>query len=241
LNKESLNPLYLQIKTELLDKIQSGVYKPDDLLPTEDELQTQYKVSRATVRHALDEMENEEIIRRQRGVGTIVRHKRVKPELMKLDGFSNIMRSRGMKPRTKIIKLDIVDTPKKVKELFKDQEVGKTWYIKRILIADDKPIGLQDLYLSPQLNFSPAELFAIESSSLYGLLEKKHSIHPMLGSEAITAVCANRDEAQLMQIKEGDPLLDVWRSTFDEVIGVFEVCHILYIADRYEYQASLYP
>ena len=160
---------------------------------------------------------------------------------MKLDGFSNIMKSRGMKPRTKILKLDIVETPKKVKELFKEQGTGRCWYIKRILIADEKPVGLQDLYLSPQLNFAPTELSEIETSSLYALLEKKHNIHPILGTETITAICADKDRAQIMQIKEGDPLLDVWRSTFDEVIGVFEVCHILYIADRYEYQVSLYP
>ena len=241
MNKDSLNPLYLQIKSDLLEKINLGVYKPDDLLPTEEELHAQYNVSRATVRHALDEMENEELIRRQRRVGTIVRHKKIKPELMKLSGFSNIMRSRGMKPRSKIINLEIVDTPKKVRELFKEPEAKKSWYIKRLLIADDKPIGLQDLYIPSRLNFSPEELLEIETKSFYGLLKEKHNINPILGNETITAVNAGRNEAELLQIKEGDALLDVWRSTFDDVIGVFEVCRILYIADRYEYQVSLYP
>jgi GntR family transcriptional regulator len=236
---ENTNPLYLQIKKKLIDKIQSGECIPGDKFPTENELSEEYKVSRSTIRHALDELEIEEIIKRRRGIGTIVSHKKVKPELMKLSGFSNMMLSRGMKPQTKILSLEIVDTPLRVKEGYGNQESPRSWLIKRLLIADDKPIGTQELYIPTEFTFSPDELFGMQS--FYAFMREKHNIQACLGKETLTAKPAKKAEANLLQINEGDALLDIWRTTSDENEKVFEVCHILYIADRYEYQIKLYP
>jgi GntR family transcriptional regulator len=239
MEKTDSRPLYLQIRDKLIEKIQSGELIPGDKLKTENELTEEYKVSRATIRHALDELETEEIIKRRRGVGTIVREKKVKKELMKLSGFSSMMVSRGMKPQTKILGLEVVETPMRVRECSENQESSTSWLIKRLLIADDKPIGIQELYIPTEYTFSPDELFGMKS--FYELMAEKHNIKPSFGKETLTAKSAKKAEASLMQINEGDALLDIWRTTFDESGKTFEVCHILYIADRYEYQIKLYP
>lgn len=231
--------MYLQVKKTLIDRIQSGEFLPGEKFPTENELTEEFKVSRATIRHALDELEFEEIIRRRRRLGTIVRHKRINPDLMKLTGFSSLMISRGMKPQTKILNLEVIETPLRVRESFGDQESSRSWSIKRLLIADDKPIGIQELYIPTKFTFSPDELYGM--SSFYDLMAKKHHIKPTFGSETLTATPAKKAEATLMEIKEGEALLDIWRITYDESEYVFEVCHLLYIADRYEYQIELYP
>ena len=51
--KQTRIPRYKQIENDLIDKINSGVYVTDDLLPTEAELSKEYNVSRVTVRQAL--------------------------------------------------------------------------------------------------------------------------------------------------------------------------------------------
>lgn len=65
-------PLYQGIKQDLLDKIYAGMLKPDTQIPSEKELSEQFKVSRITVRRALEELEEEGFIYRRQGKGTFV-------------------------------------------------------------------------------------------------------------------------------------------------------------------------
>src|SRR5579875_2484178 len=50
-------PLYLQVASQLREKILSGAYAPGDQLPTERELTEAFNVSRASVREALRALE----------------------------------------------------------------------------------------------------------------------------------------------------------------------------------------
>ena len=72
LTRESPVPLYIQLKQLLIDRIAAGDWKPGDMLPTEEQLQEQYGVSRTTVRLAFKELEIEGKISRQQGRGTFV-------------------------------------------------------------------------------------------------------------------------------------------------------------------------
>ena len=238
MNESTSQPLYLQVKQKIMDRIQSGEFKDGDMLPTESVLQKEYEVSRATIRNALDEIEKEQLILRKRGVGTTIHKRKFKKELMKLQSFSSLMASRGLKPRTEILSVEISDVPIEVEEYSKQQISEKSWFIKRILLANEKPIGLQHLYFPTSLIFSPDELSSMES--FYELINQRHGIKPYVGEETLTATVANKETADLLQISEGNPLLDIWRTTFDEKASVFEVCHLLYIADLYEYHFKLY-
>lgn len=64
--------LYEQIYTYLKQEIQSGNYKTGDLLPTEQELTTQFGVSRMTTNRALQLLNSEGLIVRKAGIGTFV-------------------------------------------------------------------------------------------------------------------------------------------------------------------------
>ena len=69
---ESAVPLYKQIVHDLVSRIKSGVYSEGDKLPTETELMEEYGVSRITVRSAIKELEDADIVERTRGKGTFV-------------------------------------------------------------------------------------------------------------------------------------------------------------------------
>ena len=99
--RESGTPLYLQLRNYLLERIKQGVWSEGSHLPTEYELKEEFGLSRDTIRQALNELEQEGIIERRRGVGTIVSHQRIQPELMKLTSFSEDMLSRGLVPESK--------------------------------------------------------------------------------------------------------------------------------------------
>jgi len=236
---EHNTPLYVSIKNAILAQINNGEFEPGDRLPTEVELQDQFDVSRSTIRKALYEIELEDRIKRQRGVGTIVKAKKIKPELMKLTGYSQLMRSRGMKPATKTLHIEIVKTPNKVRTKFDDQATENVWYVKRLCFADERPIGLHDLYLPININFAPNDL--LHMKSFHKLLREQFDIIPTFGKETLSAIAANKEMANLLQVPEKEPLMDIWRTTYDQHERIIEVVRMRMIAHRYEYQFNLYP
>ncbi|GMA98514.1 GntR family transcriptional regulator [Pelosinus sp. IPA-1] len=67
-------PIYLQIKSYVLDKIKSGEYLPGTKIPTERELSTILQVSRNTVSAAYKELLLEGVLEAQQGRGTYVKN-----------------------------------------------------------------------------------------------------------------------------------------------------------------------
>ncbi len=65
-------PIYHQLKTLIREKIESGVWRPGDRIPTEHKLCQMYNISRTPVRQALNELEFEGLIVRRPGHGTYV-------------------------------------------------------------------------------------------------------------------------------------------------------------------------
>lgn len=72
LNRNTVEPLYLQLKRDLSRRIRDGEFSSGQFIPTEESLQQSYDVSRITVRNALKALVNEGVLARDRGKGTVV-------------------------------------------------------------------------------------------------------------------------------------------------------------------------
>src|SRR5246127_5655025 len=68
----TFSPLYQQIKALITQSLQSGEWKPGELIPSEVELASRFKVSQGTVRKAIDELALENLVVRRQGKGTFV-------------------------------------------------------------------------------------------------------------------------------------------------------------------------
>lgn len=232
-------PLYQQIRNHIISRIESGEFKPGHRLPTQNEFKEEYNVSTATIRHALDDLERKGIIHRQPRIGTILNPQGIRPEFMKLQGFNQMMISKGLKPNVKVQLLEVGKTPQRVRDLFRDQEIINSWHVVRLLLADGQPIGLQDLYIHPRFQFSPDDIIGM--TSFYKLINKLHNVTPTSSEEIISACLADKQEAEILGISSAEPLLSIWKCVYDEAGLAFEVCHIRYIASRYEYEVQLVP
>ena len=71
-NSPSYRPLYDQIKVLLTQSLIGGEWRPGDMIPSEIELASRYKVSQGTVRKAIDSLAGENILIRRQGKGTFV-------------------------------------------------------------------------------------------------------------------------------------------------------------------------
>lgn len=72
IDRHSPQPLYAQLKELLILRIQTGVYKPGDQIPSEMTLCQELSLSRPTVRQAVAELVNEGVLVIEKGRGTFV-------------------------------------------------------------------------------------------------------------------------------------------------------------------------
>lgn len=123
-----------QLYSSIQDKILSGAWYEGMLIPSESQLCDMYQVSRITVRRALQELEEKNLVFKMQGKGTFVRAsiKDVLDQNYSLNAESNILyeilESKVVKPKEKVIQsLKLTKNEKEV------------YYIKRLRFRDNKP------------------------------------------------------------------------------------------------------
>ncbi|MBK8022830.1 MAG: GntR family transcriptional regulator [Chloroflexi bacterium] len=231
-------PLYEQLKEMLLAQLRSNDLSVGHKLPPERELMQQYGVSRSTVRRALDELEQQGYVTRMQGVGTVVSKPKIRPEMMTLTSFTEDMKARGLKPGSVTLTLDLVEPSPAVRAGLRFETDSRVWYIKRLRLADDMPVGIHELYIPSTLGFAPHDLSAMQS--YYDLVLERHRLKPVYATEHFTAKNADQEEARLLEIPAGSALLQIARVTYADNGAPFEYVNLVYRADRYEYAVTLY-
>lgn len=105
---DSATPLYLQLEEILRQEILSGSRREGDKLPTENELVEQYKVSRITVRRAVEELCKEGLVVRHPGKGTFVTGVVMRNDLEEPRGWTENAVANGYRPSTVCTDLSMV-------------------------------------------------------------------------------------------------------------------------------------
>jgi GntR family transcriptional regulator len=111
--------------------------------------------------------------------------------------------------------------------------------IERLRLGDDVPMGLQTsyYYLPDDQTITREELEA--AGSIYRILQEKFHLIPTEADETLEVTVATPEEAALLQINPGSPLLLSERTTYSQYRRVFEFVKIVYRGDRYRYFAKL--
>lgn len=147
LNQNALTPLYEQLKNAIKEDIQAQIYRPGDRMPSEAELEEKYQVSRITVRRAVKELCEEEILVRKQGKGTFVLSCGVQSRFDQLAGFHDSMESQGRAVRTEILEKSIILVKPSYANDLQIAVDDKVVYLKRIMYADEIPMMIDMSYI----------------------------------------------------------------------------------------------
>ena len=232
-------PKYQQLAGILRKKIMEGDWPPQSPIPSERQLESLYSVSRPTIRQAIELLIHEGFLYREHGKGTFVMPQKLQKGLLELTSFSEDLLKRGIKPGQQILEMSYEIAPEEVLRKL-DLPVGtKALRIVRIRLGDDLPIGLQTSYviLRPDQVISRDELE--EVGSLYKILQEKLHIIPWAADETLEVTLATKEEADLLQVKVGAPLLINERVLWSQERKAVEFVKILYRGDRYRYTMRL--
>lgn len=240
------SPLYQQIKALLVRSLQAGEWQPGQAIASELELAARFKVSQGTVRKAIDELAGDNLLVRRQGRGTFVathaeagtqyRFLRLTPNQPDQPGGSTLQRRlldcRSMRPSADVAALLALAPGETVLQ------------VRRLLLAGDgalaRPVVLDELWL-PGAAFKGlnAERLQAWQGPMYRLFEAEFALRMIRAEEKIRAVAAGPDEAVLLELPVGAPLLSVERLSFTYGDKPVELRRGLYHTHAHHYRNEL--
>ena len=239
LNANVRMPKYLKVYEYLHGLIRRNRLDVGDQLPTEQELAKKFDLNRMTVRKAMDKLVVEEMVVRKRGQGTFLVAKKPKEFVYSLDittGFFKDMRYYGVKPRSKTLKVEVLDASEKIPLLLDLKNDDKVISILRVFYADDEPIMIENSYLSYS-EFK--DLLNFDLSGLrYPLLKEEFNIIPHHSSQTFTAVLSDKEQTRLFGFSDPQPCMELEFVLYDFSNVPIEVGYYLYRGDKYTFNIN---
>ena len=237
-DRNSPVPLYYQVKQSLLENLENGTWKPGDLVPSEQELQETYGVSRITVRQALSELTHEGRFERHRGQGTFVANKQLVHNPSTRVSITELMREQGIEPVWKIRQRDFVTPHPNIAETLAVRSNSKVYYVDFLLSANNEPIGRHLTYLTKATADAGnvGSLSDLELGEFFRTLPNREGIQV---SRTIQAVPAGSEEAKLLKVRTGFPILSIEVTYSDKNGNPIEHLRANYRGDRFQFQLDM--
>ena len=198
-------PLYLQLARHLGEAVREGHYLPDEALPSERALSESLGLSRVTTRKAIDQLALQGLIVRRRGSGNYI-SPRIEQPLSRLTSFSEQLRARGYSPSSRWLSRSTGAASREEREVLDLPRGARVARLKRLRIADDTVVSLEESVLPVSVVPQPAQV----EGSLYEFLEERR-MAPLRAVQHIRALNASTQLARRLQIPTGRAVLFVTR------------------------------
>ena len=198
---------YKHIQNYLKSRIQQGIFKVGEYLPSENELCMQFSITRTTVRKALEELLKEGFIEKQHGKGSRVRERRQSLGLLSVKGFSEAV---GGNVKTVFIQKPVLAkwNTEIVFPVSDDDKNSPCYYFERLRFVGDTPVmreknWMASIALPTFLNTKFVD------GSFFKTLSQKYFIEIIGSTQELRAESADRNNTRLLKIEEDAPLLHI--------------------------------
>lgn len=186
INHSSKLPLHIQVEEYLRKLIGVDEYKRGVFLPKEVELANRWGVSRNTIRQATNKLENEGLIIRKKGVGTLVATQRaVKTGLDHWFSFTREMQEKGILVTNLVLKLEWIIPNETISQFFRIDEDRKVLKLTKLKgDTNGEPLVYFESYFHPRIGVTEKEDF---NKPLYTMLEERFGVVVLRSVENISA------------------------------------------------------
>lgn len=233
------SPLYQQIKALLLNNLEQGEWNAGEMIPSEMELATRYKVSQGTVRKAVDELAAENLLIRKQGRGTFVathQESRINFRFlsMKSDGGEEV------KTQSKVLQVERLLPPEDIRLNLGLSKKTQAVKITRLLSFNQRPAVFEQIWLPTQIfKDVTQEKLTNYKGTLYGWFEAEYNVRMIRAVEKLRAVMGTAEVNDQLGVALDVPLLFIERLSFTYADKPVEVRHGWYLTDAYHYQNQL--
>ncbi|WP_372987150.1 GntR family transcriptional regulator [Marinobacter sp.] len=223
----------------LKDAIVSGRMAPGTKIPGELKLAEEHRVSRVTVRRALEALTAEGLIMRKPGVGTLVCERPVGVTVMTAS-VSNLLPNivkMGESSRVRLLEFSYGSPPDGVRDRLRLGPSERTQRSIRVRLAGDKPFSYLTTYVPERIALSYNE-DELSTTPLFALLERS-GVNLDHATQSISATLATKEVAEALDVSVGAPLISLTRVVYDKDGNGVEHLHALYRPDRYRIEIDL--
>jgi len=233
LSVASSQPLYLQIKTVLAQRIQDGHYQPHERLPSESELMKVFGVSRITVRQALRDLHGEGLVFSVQGKGTFVSKPKAMQNVQRLQGFGEAMVPQGYEASTRVISVQEVRPLQEIAEALGCKQSDLVVELKRVRYLNREPISIDHSFYPPEIG---RPLMGRDlTQDIFPLLENEFDIALSFADLRIEAALASASEEQYLNYPVDSPILKIRRLVLAQAGQPVAIEILSYRGDAFQY------
>ncbi len=219
-------PRYYAIEQTLRARI--AALDPHAPLPSDSQLCDEFGVSRMTARGAVQRLVQEGLVYRVPGRGTFVAPARANRTASHILSFSDEMRRRGRVPRSRVVEAGRrAATDEEERRL----QAGEVFVVRRVREEDGEPVALETAVFPADRAAVLAER-DLQDVSVFAALAESGNV-PTAGRAAIAAEAATAEDARLLDVKKGEPLLVERRLIRDQDGAPLELTESRYVGSRY--------
>lgn len=226
-------PLHKQAESYLRQLIELDEFKDGKMLPNEVELSEQLKMSRNTLRQAINTLVSDGLLIRKRGVGTRVAEKNIYSEATNWLSFSQEMKILGLEIENFELHITRQKPSEEARSFFSITDDSKVLRIERLRGKVNFPFVYFTSEFNPSIPLDGTENF---NRPLYDILRNDYQIIVKTSKEEISAAPANNFIASKLEIETGDPILIRKRAVSDKNGKPVEYNIGWYRADSFTYK-----
>jgi len=228
-------PLYYQVSSRLESAIRSGEIPAGARLENEIAIGQHLGLSRPTVRRAIQELVDKGLLVRRRGIGTQVVQGQVTRQV-ELTSLYEDLQSTHHEPATRVIEREVRSAPDDVAEQLGLPAGSDVLYLRRQRSTDGVPVALLENWLPAE--FTDIQSEQLEERGLYQIMRSR-GVAIRVAKQRIGARREHGDEAQLLDIDKGGPLLTMERVAYDGSGHAVEFGRHCYRPDMYSFETTL--
>lgn len=226
---------YEVIIRDIRKKIQNGSYPVNGQIPTETELCSAYKVSRITVKKAVDQLVAEGLVIKRRGSGTFVKGLsdgggKVAQQQNGL--FSELDKS---KIQSKIIRFEVVPAGKEVGEKLNISPDDFVYHIIRYREGEGNWRVMDYCYMP--IDLIPGLKREVLLCSIYSYIEHTLGLRIQSAHRVVRAIRPNEYDRKYLGMKAADPVLSILQVGYLDSGVPFEYSDQHHIGDEFEFKA----
>jgi GntR family transcriptional regulator len=206
LDHSSPVPLYHQLARELERAIADGRIERGGFLENEVELADELQLSRPTVRRSIQQLVDQGLLVRQRGVGTRVVNDTIRPSARVSSLFDELQMS-GRSPSTVVLAMELLPGDARITDILALERGAPVLYIERCRMVDGKRLAIIRNWLVPVFS-NGLTVERLEAGGLYAHL-RSNGCFPHFATRKIGAHNASPVDSALLGLAVGRALLTV--------------------------------
>jgi GntR family transcriptional regulator len=235
INKYSNIPIYSQLKSLIIEKIENREYPENTKIPSEQELCEFYNISRPTVRQAISELTNSGYLYKEKGKGTFVAQSKMRIDVKNYSGFTDSILDSQVPGERKIIASNVYTGSqcKKLEDVFGLYSGNNPQFasIQYLSVLDDNIVAYNTSYIP--LSLFPEIIEKVkEKKPSYDILKGKYPLVPVKSKSTLEIIYTDQAETQYLQVQPGQALFKIENTLYSKSGQVVEFIVSKYRADK---------